>query len=206
MTDDITLRTTHDHHDDTKENLDKHDEELEDRPVEGTLDDDEVYVEQLQNDEIRIGSDNFGTIVPKAAQVMDYLHRHEKFNNICVWDFVAQVDKVENNKKNNNKKTTTQRTNDNESYCDDNVDNEDELTDNTLEDSEDMEVNEPYLFLSAEEILHSSTKTRPFAELQAGHYESRTHFQRVRRWENQLIPVPMGPKMPIEQYANIARM
>ncbi|KAG2368149.1 hypothetical protein BDR07DRAFT_1448479 [Suillus spraguei] len=62
-------------------NLDKHDKELEDRPVEGTLDDD------------KISSDNFGNLVPKVAQVMDYLHQHEKFNNICVWDFIAQVDK-----------------------------------------------------------------------------------------------------------------
>ncbi|KAG1847645.1 hypothetical protein DFJ58DRAFT_717148 [Suillus subalutaceus] len=77
-------KTTHNYDDDTKGNLDGHDEELEDRPVEGTLDDDGVYVEQLQNDEIRISSDKFGNHVPKAVQLMDYLHQDEKFNNISV--------------------------------------------------------------------------------------------------------------------------
>ncbi|KAG1851020.1 hypothetical protein C8R48DRAFT_750064 [Suillus tomentosus] len=83
----------HSHSGDTEGALDEPNEEFEHRPVEGTLDDDGVYVEQLQNDEIRIGSDNFGNLVPKATQVMDYLHRDDKFSNICIWDFVAQVDK-----------------------------------------------------------------------------------------------------------------
>ncbi|KAG1799396.1 uncharacterized protein HD556DRAFT_1430667 [Suillus plorans] len=58
----------------TEKMLDGSDDELNQGYVERTLDDDGVYVEQLENDEIRIGSDSFGNLVPKAAQVMDYLH------------------------------------------------------------------------------------------------------------------------------------
>src|SRR6267154_4641738 len=95
MAHDTMSTTTHNHGNDTTEGIhDELDEELEHRPIEKILDDDGVYVEQLQNDEIRISSDNFGNLVPKGAQVMDYLHRDEKFNNINIWDFIAQVDKM----------------------------------------------------------------------------------------------------------------
>jgi hypothetical protein len=173
MADDTMTRTIHDQGDDMEGILDEQDEELELKPVEGTLDDDGVYVKQLQNDEIRISSDNLGNLVPKAAQLMDYLHRDEKFNNICTWDFMAQVDKVKKGKK--NQKTRSANTG-NENRHKDEIDDEDEPTDNTILEYEA----EPCSPLSAEDILHSSAKMWPSGELQTGHYESCTHFQRVR--------------------------
>ncbi|KAG1901511.1 uncharacterized protein F5891DRAFT_979346 [Suillus fuscotomentosus] len=135
--DDTVPKISHSLSGDTEGALDEPNEEFEHRPVEGTLDDDGVYVEQLQNDKIRIGSDNFGNLMPKATQVMDYLHRDDKFSNICIWDFVAQVDKVKKSKK--NKKTNWENMDDDETCYDDDIDdNEDELTNDTmLEDDTD---------------------------------------------------------------------
>lgn len=193
---DIT-KITDSHENDRDDILEMTDEELnlQRKSVEGVLDDQENYVEQLQNDEIRIGSDNFGNLVPKAGQVMDYLHRDEKFNNICVWDFVAQVDKVKNKRK--NKKSQPKNMD---------VDSdEDELEEDVSDDGLDKDMNvdespitaaETNLPLLTEDSLRSSSKKRPSGKLQVGHYESRTHFLRVRRQENRLIPVPMGPRMP----------
>jgi hypothetical protein len=206
MADDTKVGNTHNNVNETEVALDEQENELDHRPVEGTLDDEGVYIEQLQNGEVRISSNNFGNVIPKATQVMDYLHRDEKSNCISIWDFVAQVNKVKKGKK--KKKMKSENTIDEDSCTEDEIDNDNELTsdivlDNSdeLEDSEEMETDQPSSTteqqpLSADDILHSLAKTHPFGELQTGHYESCTHFQRVRRWENRFIPVPIGPKMP----------
>ncbi|KAG1727352.1 uncharacterized protein EDB91DRAFT_1253907 [Suillus paluster] len=134
------VKITDNHENDRDDILDAADEEsdLQQKHVQAVLDDEEIYVEQLQNDEIRIDSDNFGNLVPKAAQVMDYLHRDEKFNNICIWDFVAQVDKVKNSRK--KKKSKLDDVNNDDEDDDDDIDHsgrcEDEL-------EESMSDNEP---------------------------------------------------------------
>jgi hypothetical protein len=201
-----TMKTNDNPENDRNDILETADEDLDlpEKPVETVLDDQEIYVEQLQNDEIRIDSDNFGNLVPKAAQVMDYLHRDEKFNNICVWDFVAQVDKVKKKKKKNKSKPDNVDSDDEED--DDDIDHslwcEDELDETIVDNESNENVNTerpPETRKDApqlEELLQFSSKERPFGELQAGHYESRTHFLQVRRHRNRLIPVPMGPRMP----------
>jgi len=65
---------THNNCDRTETASEQSDEELPQNIIEGNLNDEDVYIEQLQNDEIRIDSNNFGNIIPKATQVMDYLY------------------------------------------------------------------------------------------------------------------------------------
>jgi hypothetical protein len=65
---------THNNVNETEGTLDEQENELDHRPVKGTLNDEGVYIEQLQNNEIRIGSDKFRNVIPKVTQVMDYLH------------------------------------------------------------------------------------------------------------------------------------
>ncbi|KAG1843115.1 hypothetical protein DFJ58DRAFT_731741 [Suillus subalutaceus] len=183
-----TMKDTDSDENNTEKNLDAADEDLDQqqKPVEGSLADDEIYVEQLQNDEIRIDSDNFGNLVPKAAQVMDYLHRDKKFNNICVWDFVAQVDKVKINRK--NKKSQADDVDSDDDDDRDDIDRsrsegdlEESMNDNELNKNIDIEESpmtpaKTHQPLLKEDILQSHSKTWPFGELQAGHYELRTHF------------------------------
>ncbi|KAG1779165.1 hypothetical protein EV702DRAFT_1195672 [Suillus placidus] len=174
-----TVKAAENHENDTDNILDAADEDLDlqQKPVERALDNDEIYVEQLQNDEIRIDSDNFGNLIPKVAQVMDYLHLDEKFNNICVWDFVAQVDKVKISRKNKKSKPNDADSND--------EDDEDELEEAMSENEPNKKMDvkkspitpaETHSPLPIEDILQSLSKKRPFGELQTGHYESRTHF------------------------------
>ncbi|KAG1747191.1 uncharacterized protein EDB91DRAFT_1245635 [Suillus paluster] len=170
-----TMKVTDNNENDTEKTMDSADKDsdLQQKNVEGSLDDDEIYVEQLQNDKIRIDSDNFGNLVPKAAQVMDYLHRDKKFNNICVWDFVAQVDKVKNNRK--SKKLQAD-----DIDSDDDDDDEDDLEEamNNNEFNKNLHIEESPMTLAEtrqplpkQDIPQSHSKTRPFGELQAGHYE-----------------------------------
>ncbi|KAG0694564.1 hypothetical protein DFH29DRAFT_1006217 [Suillus ampliporus] len=210
-----TMKATDNDENNTEKTMDSADEDsdLQQKNVEGSLDNDEFYVEQLQNDEIWINSDNFGNLIPKAAQVMDYLHRDEKFNNICVWDFVAQVDKVKNNRKSKTSQADDIDSDDNNdkdamtrSRCEDDIEeamNNNEFNKNLDIEESPMTPAETCQPLPKQDILQSHSKTWPFGELQAGYYESRTHFLRVRRQENRCVPVPMGPRMPHRDQAPV---
>ena len=165
-------------------------ETTEDVDVEDTchnnINEQSLHIEQVQNDEIKIGTDQFGNLVPKAAQVMDYLHRDRHFADICVWDFVAQIDKV--------RKSKSKQTNESiklENECIDESDfDEAELDEIDLLNCEE---NRP---LSIQQLLQSTSKKRPSGELQQGHYEYRTHFLRVRQPNNKFVPVPIGQSIP----------
>jgi hypothetical protein len=114
-----TIRDTDSDENDIEKTLhaDNEDLDLQQKLVKGSLDNNEIYVEQLQNNEIRIDSDNFGNLRSKAAQVMDYLYRDKKFNNICICDFVAQVDKVKNNRKSKKLQADDVDSDDNDNRC-----------------------------------------------------------------------------------------
>lgn len=44
--------------------------------------------------EIRVSIDGQGKLVATGSQVADYQLRGENLNDICVWDFISQIDKV----------------------------------------------------------------------------------------------------------------
>ncbi|KAG1778629.1 hypothetical protein EV702DRAFT_1044490 [Suillus placidus] len=170
--------------------------------MEEVLDDQENYVEQLQNDEIKINSDNFGNLIPKAGQVMNYLHQDEKINNICVGlcDTGTQGEKSEKEEE-----IEPIDMDDIDEHDDNDADHscwyEDELEENMSDNGLDnnMDVNESPIMpaetslpLLIEDILQFSSKERPFREVQTGHYESQTHTLHVIWQENLFITVPMG--------------
>ncbi|KAG1837380.1 hypothetical protein DFJ58DRAFT_734425 [Suillus subalutaceus] len=47
----------------------------------------------LANDEVGLSMDDSGNLVPRANQVQDYTLRSSGLRDMCIWDFVAQVQK-----------------------------------------------------------------------------------------------------------------
>lgn len=47
-----------------------------------------------ETDEVAIFVDTLGKLIARASQVADYQLWDASLNNICVWDFVAQVEKI----------------------------------------------------------------------------------------------------------------
>ncbi|KAG1734238.1 uncharacterized protein EDB91DRAFT_1251022 [Suillus paluster] len=57
------------------------------------------FVEQaLDVDEVGITTDQKGLLIPKANQVKDYHLRSQELQGMCLWDFVAHVEKRKINK------------------------------------------------------------------------------------------------------------
>ncbi|KAI0084698.1 hypothetical protein BDY19DRAFT_898004, partial [Irpex rosettiformis] len=55
-------------------------------------DDDDAYPEPEAED-ITVTVDEQGKLVPSSSQVCDYIYRGRKYDNICIWDFVSQLQK-----------------------------------------------------------------------------------------------------------------
>lgn len=181
--------TLNDQSDDSDEDSDKSDDgdsgsESDDSELNRFIDDEWEEEIELADDDVAVAVKSDGELIAKAAQVADYQLRSEALNDLCVWDCIAQAEKI--------KKTTRKDTED---------EYEDEL--NELDDMDDMEAeaDEPIGGIldghhSIDEILAIRTHKRPRAEFLPDHVEATSHVLKINKPQNRRVPVPIGPSIP----------
>jgi hypothetical protein len=133
---------------------------------------------ELDNDEIVISVNQDGVVKAKTPQVMDYQLRGSDLSNLCVWDYVAQIDKI--SKRNNNSS--------------DDSDNEEE---DNVNNSDDYNITDSYSILGKQ--FNGKRPQIPFLN---EHIDSDTHMSRVRTPNTRFIPVPIGPAIPRRDHIN----
>jgi hypothetical protein len=133
-------------------------------------------VTNLDNDEVIIAVQQNGKLIAKTNQVLDYQQRSPFLDNLCLWDMMAQIDKVRRRKKA-------------QDNLDDNVDSDCDANTN-IEDSDEEN------HQSSDDILASSTRIRPTYDLSSEHPNKHTHCQKIRQTQKQFVPVPIGPLIP----------
>lgn len=91
---------------------------------------------------------------------MDYLHWDKKFNNICVWDFVAQVDSEKQEEKNkSNSDDIVSNGEDDDDNIDDSKDKEELEKDMSINETEkNMDIKKSPPSPSIEDVLWTSLK------------------------------------------------
>lgn len=127
-----------------------------------------------------------GEIVARAGQTADYLWRGPTLGDVCLWDFVGQVDKVKHSTQSPVRLGSEQNNEENEPDVETNPatgNDEDHQTDDIFPP---MNGN-----LQADEVVDAS-----YVELLPDHFESKTHVLRVLPSARKSIPVPIGPGLP----------
>ena len=109
-----------------------------------------------EHDEICISVKQTGEIVAKASQVADYQLHGDCLNNISVWDYVAQIEKI-------SKASDRQKSDDK----DDSEDDENDDTPDTKSESDSAE--------TIEEILNDTSRKQKRIDLQHEHLEHISH-------------------------------
>jgi hypothetical protein len=149
-------------------------------------------------DEVVVSVDRqTGKLVARANQVADYQLRGEYLYDICVWDFVARVEKI---KRKNCRKSPPK---DKDTSDEDNVEDADFASEIKESDSEDdgemIPKNQPL----ATGMLNARTRSRPTACFQSDHLEATSHILKVIHPDCRRIPVPIGPSIPRRDKENI---
>jgi hypothetical protein len=162
----------------------RNEEEYEDTPFFNDLFDesgpDENQVSEADQ-EVGVSIDGAGNLVPIGDQLGDYHKRGPELTGVCVWDFIARVDKVS-------------KTSDRRKHQEKDSDvNESEMTGIMLDDAvEEDEENED----AEEPVLEVESHKRHRVALQRDHDQAGSHILRVRALSEALIPVPIGPGIP----------
>ncbi|KAG1887028.1 hypothetical protein F4604DRAFT_1571508, partial [Suillus subluteus] len=154
----------------------------------------------LASNEVSLSIGDNGALIPRANQVQDYQLRSPALQEMCIWDFVAQVEK--------------QKVNQSRIEVDADLPNseavpEDDLVDGLEGDFANMEdvplsdlilnknnTNMNDKRISIEDIMKDRSHTRPSYELHKGHIERGTHCLVVCHPDRHHIPVPIGPSLP----------
>jgi hypothetical protein len=170
---------SHQIHSDISENDDEDDEEQDIPSI--TVDEDEVM----------ITPDNKGGIAVCSSQMMDYCLCSKSFQNLTLWDFVTQMEKVK----------TTRKKKLSEDQLDTDSENSDDETNE--DDSYNMNNDIPLTVTQIDHLLHSSRRLQPVCTLQALHPESETHFLRMRTPNQRFVTVPIGPKIPCHDRTDV---
>ena len=132
----------------------------------------------LNDDEVGVAVNGLGELVAKLDQVADYQARGMLLENVCVWDFVSQVDKIHRSKR------TSALSAESESESE---------TDDDPSDTDDR-VND--MTLKQRTLLTDESRKRPMVELNPSHGECASHVLRVRAPIRRFVPVPIGPSIP----------
>lgn len=172
------------------------------------------------DNEVGVGVDRTtGELVQKSDQVADYTLRGADLNEVCVWDFVAQVEKFRLTRKkqllDQDTETNCEPEEDEEFNFDDADETEDNLVDfvddneqgfNNMEQDDYENVpnenvaNDMFEYSGGvgqiQPLLSVRTRIRPRCELLQGHLEAKTHGLKVLHPDNRIIPVPIGPALP----------
>jgi hypothetical protein len=186
-------------------NDEEHHDNLTDHSAQDS-EEDEVVAE----DEVIISSDGKGDIMAHASQVTDYCLQSPQFKNLTLWDFIAQIDKV--NKTVTNKKK--------EDFFDSELDSDSEDI-NELDTSEENHSSEnrheqstsqgpPLTVEEIQKLLHSCSRTHRKCELQENHPESHSHCLQARKSSSRSVTIPIGPHIPHhdkkKQYPKFCRL
>jgi hypothetical protein len=150
---------------------------------------DENHVSDADH-EVGVSIDGAGNLVPIGDQLGDYHKRGPELNDVCVWDFIARIDKVN---KNSDKRKHREKCN--EDGDDEYLDDLDGLKDAAQEDEGTDDAEEP--------VLQVESRARPRIGLQKGHDQADSHILRVRSPSEALIPVPIGPGIPRRDKAEL---
>ena len=127
-------------------------------------------------DEYTIGADIEGNVVARANQVDDYRYRPRELENITLWDFCAQIDKVLKRR------------------CV--VFHSDDGMSDSSNDEIDDDDPAPYDFGTAINILEDDSRRRPTFTFLEGHVEHNTRYARVRHPMCRVIPTLVGQGLP----------
>ncbi|KAG2151975.1 hypothetical protein BD769DRAFT_1343142, partial [Suillus cothurnatus] len=141
-----------------------------------------------------------GALISRANQVQDYQLRSTALKDMCIWDFVAQVEKRKLNQSECEDDTDLQNPADAiESDFANGLEGDfvvtDDVSDSDLIASKEN-INKNESQISIEGILKDRSHTRPTYELRNGHVERRTHRLVVRHPDRRHVPVPIGPSLP----------
>jgi hypothetical protein len=139
------------------------------------------------DDEIGVAVDQIGNLVAKAGQVADYQLRDVCLNDICVWDFVAQVEKI---KKGQRREPACQ--DDGDSNHEGDVGEDNAIIIDSMEDTS----RSPTSSHSVDELLAIRSRIRPRVQFLPEHLESDSHVLRIRAPDSRRVPVPIGPGIP----------
>ena len=149
-----------------------------------TLEDDE---------EIGVHVDPSGILLAKAHQVADYQLRSDKLHDVCVWDFVSQIEKktkssILSNRKNKTDESDSMDISENEDF-ESYEDNEDQFFNvySNLTDSDTTSINK---------FLNVSTRKQSIFHFKDTHLEFQSHMLSVCNRLSRFIPVPIGPSLP----------
>lgn len=141
--------------------------------------------------EVGVSIDGAGNLVPIGDQLGDYHKRGPELNDVCVWDFIAHVDKL--SKTSDRRKHQNKCSRDADSPDADEDIDDSEITGIMLDDSaQEYEAKED----AEEHVLQIESHKRPRVTLQRGHDQAASHILRVRAPSEGLIPVPIGPGIP----------
>ena len=128
-------------------------------------------------DEFMIGTDADGNMFPRTNQVDDYRYRPDELGHVCLWDFCAQVDKIQKRKARGDARRDVLDAIDSGSGTDD-----------------DHELPEPVVIDLG--VLDDTSYRRPCFQFLPEHVEHGTRHARVRRPQQRFVPVPIGPSLP----------
>ncbi|KAL0058686.1 hypothetical protein AAF712_014630 [Marasmius tenuissimus] len=132
------------------------------RPVSGQDNPDELV-------HIQPGCSAEGELVEQPTQVQDYRFRSSIAHDVCLWDYVAQIDKLGNGA-------------DGDSVAE--------------SDDSDCENDEFDIEVLNVEVLNNVERLQPRGPLLHGHPQHQTHINTVRQSGKRFVPVPLGPPIP----------
>ncbi|KAJ3551346.1 hypothetical protein NM688_g4757 [Phlebia brevispora] len=132
---------------------------------------------QNLTEEVVLGIDDDGTVIAKADQMMDYIHRPVQLDKISVWEFVRHIVKE--------KKPKVKR------HAAENEGNSD--IDETGNADEDCEVLTRTILKS---YLESNKRKREYFPLLSTHPEVKTKVMKIRHPSSVSLVVPIGPALP----------
>ncbi|KAF8439961.1 hypothetical protein L210DRAFT_3352771, partial [Boletus edulis BED1] len=117
-----------------------------------------------------------GNVIACTNQVDDYRFRSQALQNVCLWDFCAQVDKVQRR------------------HRGDDVEEHEADSDCLTEDDSD---NREFMSgVQGLDVLSDTSYRRPCFQFLSNHVESKTRQLRVRHPSKRYVPVPIGSALP----------
>ena len=140
--------------------------------------------ESNEHDRICISVKQTGEIVAKASQVTDYQLHGDCLNNISVWDYVTQIEKI-------SKASDCQKS-------DDKDDSEDDENDDPPDYKSESDSAE-----TIEEILNDTSRKWKRINLQLEHIEYIYHRTKVHTPDKRVVPVPIEPSIPRQDHEEL---
>jgi hypothetical protein len=145
--------------------------------------------DEVAEDEVIITSDGKGDLMAHASQVSDYCLRSSQYKNLTLWDFIAQIDKVNKLTQKNKRENLF----DSESYSDSKESNEcDASEENDFSENVCEQPDLPLTVKEMRKLLHSRSRTRPKCELQEKHPKSDSQCLQIRKHSLRFVTVVTG--------------